>query len=62
MIMEKVLIIGGIGGLTLAIALCQAGIPCSVFERAPELKEVGAGVDICLSNENKKYFVIQKFD
>jgi len=44
---ESVLIIGGgIGGLTLAIALQQAGISFEVFERAPELKEVGAGVGV----------------
>jgi 2-polyprenyl-6-methoxyphenol hydroxylase-like FAD-dependent oxidoreductase len=44
---EHVLIIGGgIGGLTLAIALLRAGIRCEVFERAPELKEVGAGVGV----------------
>lgn len=40
----KVIIVGGgIGGLTLAIALQHAKIPFEVFERAPELKEVGAG-------------------
>ncbi len=41
----KVLIIGaGIGGLTAAIALRHAGFGVEVFERAAELKEVGAGI------------------
>jgi len=40
-----VLIIGaGIGGLTLASALRQRGFSCRLFERAPELKAVGAGI------------------
>lgn len=44
---EKVLIIGGgIGGLTLGLALQKAKIPFEIFERAPELKEVGAGVGL----------------
>jgi len=41
----EVLIIGaGIGGLTLAAALRQRGIPCRLFERAGELRPVGAGI------------------
>ncbi len=35
---------GGITGLTTAIALGQKGIPCTVYEQASELKEVGAGI------------------
>ena len=42
-----VLIAGaGIGGLTAAIACLDLGMDVDVFERAPELKEVGAGVQI----------------
>lgn len=41
----KVAIIGaGIGGLTTAIAMKQAGIDAEIFEAAPELKPVGAGI------------------
>ena len=43
----KILIVGaGIGGLTAAIALRQAGFGVEVFERAPELKEIGAGIGL----------------
>jgi salicylate hydroxylase len=35
---------GGIGGLTAAHALLRRGFEVSVFEAAPELKEIGAGV------------------
>ena len=35
---------GGIGGLTAALSLQKAGMRVSVFERAPELREVGAGL------------------
>ena len=35
---------GGIGGLAAALALQQRGIPAFVCERAPELREVGAGL------------------
>ena len=36
----------GIGGLTLALGLHQAGISCRVFESAPEIKPLGVGVNI----------------
>lgn len=37
---------GGIGGLTAALALLRRGFDVQVYEQAPELKEVGAGVQI----------------
>jgi 2-polyprenyl-6-methoxyphenol hydroxylase-like FAD-dependent oxidoreductase len=41
----KAAIIGaGVGGLSAAIALQQAGIDYEIFEAAPELKPVGAGI------------------
>jgi 2-polyprenyl-6-methoxyphenol hydroxylase-like FAD-dependent oxidoreductase len=43
--MTRVAIIGGgIGGLTAALALIQAGIEVRVYEAAAELREIGAGV------------------
>ena len=43
--MTRVAIIGGgIGGLTAANALSQAGIEVAVYEAAAELREIGAGV------------------
>jgi len=42
-----VLIIGGgIGGLTAALSLLHRGLDVVVYEQAPELREVGAGVQI----------------
>lgn len=35
---------GGIGGLTTAVALQRAGFAAEVFEAAPELRAVGAGI------------------
>jgi salicylate hydroxylase len=37
---------GGIGGLAAALALTQRGADVRVLEQAPELKEIGAGVQI----------------
>ena len=45
--MTKILIAGaGIGGLTAALALHDAGFEVRVFERAPLLREVGAGIQL----------------
>jgi 2-polyprenyl-6-methoxyphenol hydroxylase-like FAD-dependent oxidoreductase len=44
---RRAIIVGaGIGGLTAAIALRRAGIEAQVFERAPELREAGAGISL----------------
>ena len=43
----RVLIVGaGIGGLTAALALRQAGFDAHVYEQAGVLREVGAGVAV----------------
>jgi 2-polyprenyl-6-methoxyphenol hydroxylase-like FAD-dependent oxidoreductase len=42
--MRGIIIGGGIGGLTTAIALKQKGISVTVYEAAPELKAVGSGI------------------
>ena len=45
--MKRAAIIGGgIGGLTTAIALRKIGFEVDVYERAPELKEVGSGMSL----------------
>lgn len=43
----RVIIIGsGIAGLSAAIALRKVGIEVALYERAPELREVGAGISL----------------
>jgi len=37
---------GGIGGLATAFALQRQGIQVTVFERNPELREIGAGLTL----------------
>ncbi len=45
--MDDIIIVGGgIGGLTLALSLHAAKIPCRVFESAPEIKAVGVGINL----------------
>ncbi len=42
--MRVAIVGGGIGGVAAANALLQKGIDVEVYEQAPQLKEVGAGV------------------
>jgi len=44
--MQIAIVGGGIGGLALALSLHQAGVPCRVFEAAPELKPLGVGINL----------------
>src|SRR5258708_7263834 len=37
---------GGIAGLCLALNLHEKGIPCRIYERAPEIKELGVGITL----------------
>jgi len=37
---------GGIGGLSTALALARKGVPVQVLEQAPEFKEIGAGIQL----------------
>ncbi|MDX2077738.1 MAG: FAD-dependent monooxygenase [bacterium] len=43
---KAIIIGGGIGGLSAAFALVQAGIQVALYERATELKPVGAGISL----------------
>ena len=44
--MSVAIIGGGIGGLSLALALHQQGLACDVYEAVPELGEVGVGITL----------------
>jgi 2-polyprenyl-6-methoxyphenol hydroxylase-like FAD-dependent oxidoreductase len=44
--MDIAIVGGGIGGLTLALALHQRSIPCRVYESAAEVKELGVGITL----------------
>jgi 5-methylphenazine-1-carboxylate 1-monooxygenase len=44
--MDVAIIGGGICGLSLALNLKERGIACCVYERAPEIKELGVGITL----------------
>jgi 2-polyprenyl-6-methoxyphenol hydroxylase-like FAD-dependent oxidoreductase len=44
--MKAVVVGAGMGGLAAAVALRQVGLDVEVFEQAPELREVGAGISL----------------
>ncbi len=44
--MDVAIIGGGIAGLSLALNLHRHGIACRVYERAPEVKELGVGITL----------------
>lgn len=46
MTLPVLLVGGGIGGLAAALCLHQRGIPVRVFERVPELKPLGVGINL----------------
>jgi 2-polyprenyl-6-methoxyphenol hydroxylase-like FAD-dependent oxidoreductase len=43
---EIAIVGGGICGLSLALNLQRRGIPCRVYERAPEVRELGVGITL----------------
>ena len=45
--MDEVIIVGGgVGGLTLGLALHAAGIPCRIFESVAEIRPIGVGINV----------------
>ncbi len=44
--MDVLIVGGGIGGLTLALTLHERGIPCRVFEMAPQIRAIGVGINL----------------
>jgi 2-polyprenyl-6-methoxyphenol hydroxylase-like FAD-dependent oxidoreductase len=43
---DAIIVGAGIGGLTLALHLTAAGIPCRVYEAAPRIEAVGVGINL----------------
>ncbi|MBC2885195.1 flavin-dependent oxidoreductase [Ochrobactrum sp. CM-21-5] len=44
--MKAIIVGGGIGGLTTALMLHARGIDCRIFEAAPEIRELGVGINV----------------
>ncbi len=50
---RRVLVIGGgIGGLAAALALARQGIRVQLLEQAPEIQEIGAGIQLAANAFN----------
>jgi 2-polyprenyl-6-methoxyphenol hydroxylase-like FAD-dependent oxidoreductase len=57
------IVVGGIGGMTAALAFLQRGIHVEVYEQAPELREIGAGeAEKYVAQEWREERVKQRFD
>ena len=52
-----VIVGGGIGGLTAALALLRRGIDVQVYDQSNQLKEIGAGIQIS-SNGSRVLFAL----
>jgi 2-polyprenyl-6-methoxyphenol hydroxylase-like FAD-dependent oxidoreductase len=45
--MDDIIIVGGgVGGLTLGLALHAAGVPCRIFESVAEIRPIGVGINL----------------
>lgn len=44
--MKVIIAGGGIGGLSLALFLHKAGVPCKVFEKVPKIQHLGVGITL----------------
>src|SRR5690348_14254875 len=45
--MDDIIIVGaGVGGLTLGLALHQAGIACRIYESVPDIRAIGVGINL----------------
>merc|ERR1719502_1365093 len=44
--LKTVVVGGGIGGCAAAVALAQAGADVTIYEQAPALAEIGAGINV----------------
>ncbi|HVL36383.1 MAG TPA: FAD-dependent monooxygenase, partial [Burkholderiales bacterium] len=46
MSLSAIVVGGGIGGMAAALCLQRRGIACRVFEKVPELKPLGVGINL----------------